>query len=52
MGMEVVSHQKIPEIVLMIAINPAPIAQLVEQWPLKPLVAGSSPAGGKIKLPY
>ena len=23
----------------------APVAQLVEQWPLKPLVGGSSPSG-------
>lgn len=26
--------------------QPAPIAQLAEQWPLKPLASGSNPDGG------
>ena len=27
------------------SLRQAPVAQLVEQWPLKPLVEGSSPSG-------
>ena len=29
----------------LIKFDYAPVAQLVEQWPLKPLVDGSSPSG-------
>ena len=30
----------------LIKFDYAPVAQLVEQWPLKPLVVGSSPSWG------
>ena len=33
------------------SFNHAPVAQLVEQWPLKPLVEGSSPSGCTLEIP-